>query len=200
VFKIGAGQDTAYRAATTRELRQLGSKEGGPEQLVWIMIYREGPIAVDELLKMAGIGSGLLERCLEDLVAAGRIERTSAGAYVSRAMVVPLGSVIGWEAGMFDHFQAMVQTMCQRLRAAGEPNSEVGGSTYSFNVWPGHPYEDDVRSTLSNFRKRTTELRARVQQYNHDHGLPSEYKHVTVYAGQCSIKRGRDESEVGDEK
>src|SRR6186713_419291 len=31
VFKIGAGQETAYRAATTRELRQLRSKEEGPE-------------------------------------------------------------------------------------------------------------------------------------------------------------------------
>lgn len=198
VFKIGAGHDTAYRAATTRELRQLGAKEGGPEQLVWIMVYREGPIGVDELLKMTGMGRGLLERWLEDLETDGRIERTASGTYKSRAMVVPLGDPAGWEAAMFDHFQAMVQTMCQRLRASGEPDPDAGGSTYSFNIWPGHPYEEQARSILRRFRQQSTELRQRIQDYNAKQTLPGHYKHITVYAGQCSIERRRDEDDVVD--
>ena len=94
---------------------------------------------------------------------------------------------------MFDHFQAMVKTLCQRLGEMGEPNSQVGGSTYSFRVWPGHPYEEEVLSALERFRQQYTSLREKVQHHNATASLPPKYQHVTIYAGQCSVEQERDE-------
>jgi len=100
-----------------------------------------------------------------------------------------LGSPAGWEAALFDHFQALVETLCARLQRGPDPQGGLGGSTYSFNIWPGHPFEDEVRRTLQTFRERNSELRKRVQAFNEGNGLPGQYERVVVYAGQCGIEQ-----------
>ena len=70
---------------------------------------------------------------------------------------------IGWEAAVFDHFQAVVATICQKLDTKGRKpttEDEVGGSTYTLEIWPGHPLESEARSQLRRFREGTSELRA----------------------------------------
>jgi hypothetical protein len=101
-------------------------------------------------------------------------------------VLLPVDAAAGWEAAMFDHYQAVVQTLCQRLRASAEEDASslAGGSTYRLNVWPGHPLEEAVKSALSNFREQTTALREQVQDYNRDHGLPAQYEQVCIYGGQ----------------
>jgi len=193
VFKLGSGSDTAYRAATESELAQLRSNQTSAKHFVWLMIYRKGPITLERLHEETGVDPSQLEPCLDALVADERIERVDDGTYSSRAVVLPLDASAGWETGMFDHFQAMVKTLCQRLREVGEPNSQVGGSTYSFRVWPGHPHEDEVLSSLERFRSRYTALRAKVQAYNATHTLPTNYQHVTIYSGQCCVEQEEDE-------
>jgi hypothetical protein len=143
----------------------------------------------------------LVERLLE----AGRVERTADGKIAARTFVIPLGASVGWEAAVFDHLQALVQTVCQRLRSAASgaaPNDVVGGSTYAFDVWPGHPFEDEVKGQLAEMRRRASELRQRVDAHNRDHGLSPDHQRVTTYMGQCLVEPepGSDSERAGEAK
>jgi hypothetical protein len=97
---------------------------------------------------------------------------------------------------VFDHYQAMVTAICTKLRlgkthaSAGEC---VGGSTYSYDVWDGHPVQDDVLAFLAESRKRAVELRKRVEAYNSKHSGPADTKRVIAYVGQTVV--GFDEGE-----
>ena len=103
---------------------------------------------------------------------------------------MPLNAVAGWEAAVFDHVQAMVQTICQRLGAAVPGGSEkVGGSTYSFDIWDEHPLAAEVEGALARFRAEHGELRQRVDAFNQEHGRPTSYRQVVVYGGQCLLER-----------
>ncbi len=97
---------------------------------------------------------------------------------------------MGWEASLFDHFQAVVTAMCAKLRV-GEtrslPQDVVGGSTWSFDVWAGHPHRDEVLGLLREMRERVSALRNEVTVYNDAHGRPEEADKVTVYLGQAVV-------------
>jgi hypothetical protein len=189
VLKLGSGTEVAYRAATTEELRDLRATSAGSDELVWLMVYREGPLSADDLARLVPLPDATLNRALADLLTRGSIQLLPDGRYSSRSIVIPLGAAQGWEAAIFDHFQATVKAMCARLREGADPSGNVGGSTYSFNVWPGHPLEEEVRSTLRTFRTRCSDLRRRVQAFNDQQGLPNQYEKIIAYAGQCGIEQ-----------
>jgi hypothetical protein len=67
-------------------------------------------------------------------------------------------------------------------------NDRIGGSTYSFEVWPGHPYAERVYEQLARFRNETSALRRDVDAYNQQVGKPKNYDRVTAYMGQCVIE------------
>jgi hypothetical protein len=64
----------------------------------------------------------------------------------------------------------------------------VGGSTYAFVVWDGHPLEDEVVKSLAHYRARSDELRARVDAHNAGHGIPAGHKKVVSYCGQSILE------------
>ena len=114
--------------------------------------------------------------------------------------VIARGAAAGWEAAVFDHVQAVVQTICQRLQrapasqpdkaaASREAMETVGGSTYSFDLGAGHPLEAEVKGQLEALRQRLGELRTRVEAHNRQAGLPAEYEQVVTYVGQCILER-----------
>jgi hypothetical protein len=201
VLKLGSGNEVAYRAATTEELRELQASGSGSAELLWALIYREGPVTKSELARLVAMPEATLDKELGDLVTRGSVQLSAEGQYSSRNMVLPLGAAVGWEAAFFDHFQAMVKTLCARLREGPDPNGLMGGSTYSFNVWPGHPCEEEARSTLQQLRTRCSELRKRVQDFNDTNGLPDSYEKIVVYAGQCAIEQEKsDDTEARGEE
>ena len=198
VFKLGTGKDTAYRAATADELAELRERSEGLSELVWVLVYREGPIDETELARKISLRPELLSATLASLVESGRVARDEQGRYACRLVVLAPGSSAGWEAGLFDHFQAVVKTMCARLRrgANGPRAAESGGSTYTFAVWAGHPLEEEARSFLPQFRERLSKLRQDIKDYNDQNPLPSRYDRVTVYGGVCVTSEEQEESEV----
>jgi hypothetical protein len=188
VFSSGSRAETAYRVATGDEVGAIRHvlDETGLDELVWAIVYREGPLSRQALanrLRNQGV-----DEALERLVESDRVQRsdTAEPLYSARQFFVPRDASSGWEAAVFDHFQALVKTIAQRLTtpAPTHPNG-IGGSTYSFEVWPGHPLEAEVLSWLESLRLRTSELRAAIRAHNADHTRPSNYLEVTVYAGQC---------------
>jgi len=84
---------------------------------------------------------------------------------------------------MLDHFQALVKTLCARLRGEGDAKSS-GGSTYSFDVSPEHPLAARVYGTLERVRTELSQLRAEVERYNAEHPSEPATELVTIYVGQ----------------
>jgi hypothetical protein len=201
IFSSGQGPSTVYRAASEEELttlRQMRSNDG-LEELVWALVYREGPISKQSLANTTHSELADIEPVLARLVNAGRIESTLVGAetlYRATSLYVPVGAAIGWEAAVFDHFQAVVKTICCRLRddraTAGD---SVGGSTYTLDVWPGHPLEEEARGTLTRLRGTLVDLRRRIEELNSRTGIPAHYDQVILYVGQCQIAQDTDEAE-----
>ena len=70
---------------------------------------------------------------------------------------------------MFDHYRALVQTICQRLsQSAGAATAQgrVGGSTFTFDVWEGHPHAEEAYAALARFRASHAELYDRIERFN----------------------------------
>ena len=205
VFCSGSGRGAVYRRATDEELGQLAQLGGdaGFEELCWVLVYRNGPIGVVELSQLLRRSEADTAELVERLCKAGRVQQSATGRLSARDFVIPLGASIGWEASVFDHVQAVVQTICQRLRQttlSADHQEPVGGSTYSYDVWPGHPLEAEVKAQLSEFRKRAGELRRRVEAYNQQQGLTAEYQQVVHYAGQCVLERELGAGENSDDE
>ncbi len=208
VVASGAGGDVRYRAATEAELGALRSVRHGEglAELVWALVYRMGPISRGGLLALGGITAAELDATLTRLLDGGRVTLDSSaalGLYSASSFFVPLGNPVGFEAAVFDHFQAAVKTISRRLRGettalatAIDPRDSTGGSTYTFDVWPGHPLASEVLGTLAEYRANMSALRARVEAYNAEVGVPARFEQVTSYAGQCAIPQERDEKDL----
>jgi hypothetical protein len=123
--------------------------------------------------------------------------------YSSEHCVISFGEPAGWEAAVFDHFQAMVTAigvkLGQRTRTAAIDDS-VGGSTYTFDIWRGHPLEAEVRGLLKELRRLSRDLRERVEKYNREHpsqvtANSSDEVRVITYVGQGVLEPEADEGE-----
>jgi hypothetical protein len=114
---------------------------------------------------------------------------------------LPYDDPQGWEAAVFDHYQAMVGALCAKLEQGSRKavrSDVIGGSTFGFEVWPGHPHYDEVRGLLSQLRQRCGQLRAEVATYNAEHEAPADKERVVTYVGQ-NVKSERVNSEDEDE-
>lgn len=187
VFQLGRGPTSVYRAATPAELRLAADQGLGLDELLWVIIYREGPLSLEQVAQKVRSDIDPVRSALARLLKEQRvIVDAESGQYHSSQLVLMLDAEAGWEAAMLDHYQSVVRTLCARLRGEGAAAS-TGGSTYSFDVWPSHPLAGEVKATLARLRSQLGELWDRVEAHNRAHGLPPEYESVTVYAGQSSL-------------
>jgi len=208
LFSSGSGADLAYRAASEEELGALRRLRGadGLDELVWAIIYRNGPLTEAELHSLGGVASLELAPVLARLEADQRVERSESNGearYAASSFSVPLGAAKGFEASVFDHFQAVVTTVSSKLRRDAVPlelpqglsdADVVGGSTYTLDLFAGHPLLSESLSTLADFRTRMASLRDRVERHNAEHGLPPSFVKVVSYAGQCLIQEDSEET------
>jgi hypothetical protein len=194
----GTGSAITYRLTPEDELARLRQtqKNEGLDELLWAMIYREGPQTRAELGQKQ-IDEPDLEAALARLVDSGRVELLAQERrYRAKTLVLPLGSPVGWEGAVFDHFKAVVNTVTQRLgidRASASLADRVGGSTYTLDVWAGHPYAEEAYATLRDLRKTLGDLRKKVEDYNAERELPDDYTEVLLYVGQCLIRQGGED-------
>lgn len=204
LFSSGVGSSTSYRAASDEELASLKRKHGieGADELLLALMFREGALTIDEIAQKAQGDVPEIEAAVARLLAAGRIERAVADetlepAYRANQLVIPLGAPVGWEAAVFDHFKALVTTVLSRLREdrGTVAHDQVGGSTYTIDVWEGHPLAEEVYGALSRMRSSLSDLRARVLEFNADRPVPEVHDRVVIYAGQCLIHEGNEHVE-----
>lgn len=201
MFCIGTGNDAAYRVPTDEELRQMSRmpRATGSDELLWVVIYREGPITRDAMLARGGAQPDTLDAALQRLAEAKRIHKRASGEYVAGEFFVDLSASSGAEAAIFDHYHALVKTLCCKISpdpSLSVPAQAIGGSTYTYDVWPDHPLYTEVIDTLRRAREASSELRRRVDLHNASHAGPKSYLKVVTYAGQCVLAHDTDEVAV----
>lgn len=194
VRRKGSGRDTRYRAATAEELEELGSSNAGDvaetnAALVWVHVYPASPIHRDQLAELVPLAPEALDAALARLVADERVrlETRPDGVYcVTESCLIPVGQAAGWEAAIVDHHRAVLKAVAAKIVAGKHISAaadEVGGTTLSFDLWPGHPREREVRQLLANVRKQVATLWEEVSAYNREHRPGTTYS-VTFYCGQ----------------
>ncbi|HEX2877017.1 MAG TPA: hypothetical protein VHP33_37450 [Polyangiaceae bacterium] len=199
LFSSGNGSSMSYRATTDDERLALQRKQGGEgaDELLLALMYREGPLSAKATAELAQVDVAVIEAAMTRLLEAGRVEaleHEGETKYQNRQLVVPLGSPVGWEAAVFDHFKALVTTILARLaedRSAGAED-QVGGSTYTIDVWDEHPLAAEVYGSLGRFRSTLSDLRTRVNEYNATHELPEHHTRAVIYVGQSLIQEGNE--------
>ncbi|MDH5671474.1 MAG: hypothetical protein OEZ06_04945 [Myxococcales bacterium] len=195
VYKTGRADGTVYRVAPAEDMEKLEPAEPGDAitALVWVTVYREGPLASAALAELLGLDSSAVQRALGELEQDGRVRRidvddaADAQHYTSERCFIALGESAGWEAALLDHYQAVVRAICAKLgqgQTSATASDRIGGSTYSFDVWPGHPHAEEVYGLLSELRDRVSRLWDTVGEHNLSSRVPGDADRVTLYFGQ----------------
>lgn len=198
VFQTGSGRTRRYRAASEQEIGSLTEDEAEESApfVVWLAVYRMGPTRFDELRAHLGMEPQALRRALSTLLGEGRVtvteDQDDNELFSTDKVIIAESDDAGWEAAVFDHFNALVSALTTRLR--GEVQSRydrpvVGGSTYTFDVGEDHPLRDEALELLGETRVRVSDLRERVTQMNEERDWPDALdERVTFYFGQTVTK------------
>jgi len=191
VYRSGQGDAAVFRCADAADFKtgHERSRAEAIEYLVWMTVYRQGPMRRDEIVTAVGADGAPLDSALDRVLGDGRVTaRHEAGqvVYESPHFDIPVGASQGWEAAVLDHFRSLVSAVCIKLRdqATGSGAEATGGTTLTFDVWPGHPLEFEARGLLEETRKRAEELRARIDEHNRQQTRQPELQPVVFYAGQ----------------
>ena len=194
VRRRGRGKDTRYRTATTEELEELGGSESLDSDvtnaaLVWVHLYPASPVRRDRLAKLVPLPAEAFDAALARLVAdeRARLEDRPDGVYcVTEHCLIPVGQAAGWEAAVVDHHRAVLKALAAKAvrgRHVSAAADEIGGTTLMFDLWPGHPREQEVRRLLATVRQQVIPLWEEVAAYNKEH-KPDDTYSVTFYCGQ----------------
>lgn len=201
VYRTGSGDSTLFGITKERDL-ELAIREQRRETLgplLRAIIYSSRGITRAALADRLAVDAEALDAALRDLEEQGQIERSEGeqdATFRAKLLVVPVDAEQGWEAAVFDHFQAMVRAIGQKLRL-GRPRSAqddvVGGATLGFDLCEGHPQLEEVLALLRTVRGQVNELWNQVQAYNVTHPIEeSSQIEVTFYLGQ-SVTRPNEE-------
>lgn len=184
-------RDGGNFALSPRAREELDTQPELRDWLVWALVFRLAPVRRSTLVAQSGLGDEELAASLNRLVAIGRVELDEDSAvdpsYSSGELVVEQGALRGWQVAVFDHLHAVQTTIRARLeRSPAELGLESTGSTYSLDLWDGHPHKHEVEGLIDEFRSRLGALRGRIEEHNASHGLPPSFARATYYFGQTT--------------
>jgi hypothetical protein len=197
VLRSGRGDDTHYRAATEEELRDLGTAAEVPSQdadaaLVWLQVYRAGPVSKAQLAQLVPLSVAAIDAAVQALLGDQRIaaESRADGVYFTTdECLIPIGEAVGWEAAVVDHHRAVLNALAAKIASGSRVSAksdEVGGTTLTFELWPGHPREAEVRRLLATTRAQVISLWEDVAEYNRQQSERDGYQ-VHFYCGQYLV-------------
>jgi len=190
-YRSGSGDRAIYKIADAADFAEHpGERDEGEQYVVWLTVYRHGPLTLEQVAGQASMSLESCESAVSQLLEDGRVQRVAATdpvQYESRTFDVPFGSTQGWEAAVLDHFQALVSAINQKLslgRSRTDLRDVVGGSTWSLDLWDGHPLEQEALGTLSRVRAEIEDLRGRIDAHNARADGTEPTKRVVCYVGQ----------------
>jgi DNA-binding MarR family transcriptional regulator len=197
VYRTGRGDSSLYGITSVSDYRQLLDEADldSVASLVWVTVFRAGGMTRDELRQAIAVDGAALERALALLEREGRVERDGGNRLRASTFVVPVGSARGWEAAVFDHFQAVANAIASKLRrgsARSQQADVVGGATLSFDIHDGHPHKEAVLGLLQRVRADVNALWNQVRAHNEAHPIDDDSKTtVWFYFGQ-NIEESED--------
>jgi len=204
VYRAGRGESARYRIAADADFSAGDeTRVAAREHLVWLAVYRNGPLTAEAICSLTRVDRAACDAALHALMRDARVveKRADAGAtYAADNFVVPLGDAKGWEAAVLDHFQAMVTAIIAKLNQRaprGSVSDLIGGSTWTLDVWPGHPFEAEAKALLRATRATVEALRTRVDAHNAGVASPPPHERVVFYAGQY-VREGTTSFHAGD--
>jgi predicted transcriptional regulator len=170
------------------------------ESLVLVALHRTGPLGARELSELVPAAADEIEAVLAQLVRSGVVvleQRGEERRYRCESYVIGFGDEAGWEAAVFDHFQAMVVALVTKLRGGARKADladEGGGSTFVFDLWAGHPMQAQVLGFLRAVREQGMALRRELERHAAAAPMPADATplRVVAYVGQ-SVTRMEDE-------
>jgi predicted MarR family transcription regulator len=205
VYRTGRGDATVYRVADDA---QLHAPDRAPtaalESLVLVAIHRKGPTSRKELGDLIPLDDDrALDATLEKIESEGLVARRGEGAasrYECPRAVLSIGDPIGWEAAIFDHYQAVVTALVTKLRLGkrrADLADRIGGSTFVFDVWQGHPKAAEAFGLLRALRQQAMTLRKEIETHNRDNQRPptAPWVRVIAYVGQ-TVKEEEEADEI----
>lgn len=197
--QTGRGGAASYRSADTD-----GAAEGDEalRALCRVAIFRHGPVDRGRLGELIPVDDrARVDAALETLIAEGTVTVTRTGAmesYSALGCVIPFGDAAGWQAAVLDHYQAVVSALVSKLRTragASHLTDKIGGSTFTYDLWRGHPLEDEISGFLREMRQRGMDLRKRLEAHNREHPRPEAQGSLRVvsYVGQTVLGEDTDD-------
>lgn len=196
--RTGRGSSCIYGVANEQEIAALADMERAETLgwLLWVTICRNPGVGLEGLIALVPFGAEDVTEALDHLLEEGRVIAEDSGDEVrlyGETLTIPIGSSQGWELAIFDHFQAVCTAIGLKLRQGASSSSRtdtVGGATLGFDLYPGHPHEEEVKSLLSRVRNDINEVWERVHAHNVSVNTPEEEKTRAVfYCGQYFISR-----------
>ena len=203
VYSIKQGPQLLYKITPEADLQTLAerSQSSSLSSLVWVQVYRKGLVSTSEIAQQLRRDPKEVQRALDHLVTDGKLDLVEPSQegdedeqvirYRSSRCYLPVGDELGWAASVYDHFQAMVKAVSNKLNRHGARSAqsdEIGGATLSFDLYPGHPQEEEVRTLLKRYRSELNDLWDRVVETNTQHTMSEaeveEAFKVTFYMGQ----------------
>lgn len=190
VFKSGREERTTYRAASLDELEVSTDPAHATSNMIWVVLHQQGATTAQELSRQLTLNLAEVRTALSTLVERGHLHyEESSGHYRADDCVIPYEAEHGWEAALFDHYQAVVTAMANKVsrgQARAHRRDAIGGSTFHFDLYRGHPKEKDVLALLGSVREVASRLRSEVDASPAREGAES-YR-VVFYAGQNVIE------------
>jgi hypothetical protein len=196
-IRSGMGDGARYRAATEDELCDLGTRtsSGDPDlltALVWLQIYREGPLTLDQLAQRLPFSRSELGVAVGTLTVDGRVARQAQGTrdvFTAKPVSRPIAEVAGWEAALVDHHGSVLNAIAAQVTSGSRssaPTDEVGETTLTFDLWPGHPKEMEVRQLLAQARAAALTLWEDVNAARKNQARAGAYR-IHFYLGQYVV-------------
>ena len=133
------------------------------------------------------------QQLVASLVADGQVRletRPDGVCCATEHCLIPVGQAAGWEAAIVDHHRAVLNALAAKVvngKHISAADDEVGGTTITYDLWPGHPREREVRQLLADTRKKVIPLWDEITDYNQDRTSDITYQ-VTFYCGQYLVE------------
>jgi len=189
ITTTGSGDGTIYGLTSEAARRQIQQRQDrdAVANRIWLSVFRREATTRTEVVAMLPGDPELVDEAIEDLLSTGRLSEVD-GRLASANLVLPLGAEQGWETAILDHFRTVAVAIARKVRSgssAARGADRTGGSTFTFTVAPGHPYETRVYALLSKIRADVQGLWDEVARHNQQHPPDAEQSvRVSFYLGQ----------------